>query len=69
MTDRRSERLEQGQTLSAEPLGALALVGAWGGLADQEIDAMVVDLYAQRERDIVRPVELLEEDPTPRTQP
>lgn len=30
---------------------------------------MVVDLYAQRERDIVRPVELLEEDPTSRTQP
>lgn len=55
------ERLKQGQILSAEPLGALALVGAWQELEDQEIDDMVADMYAQRERDIVRPVELPEE--------
>lgn len=57
----RSGRSEQGQSLPAEPRGALALVGAWEELADREIDAMVADIYAQRERDIVRPVELPEE--------
>lgn len=55
------ERLKQGQILSAEPRGALALVGAWEELEDREIDDMVADIYAQRERDIVLPVELLEE--------
>lgn len=43
------------------PLGALALVGAWDGLVeDGEIDAMVEEVYAARERDSGRPVGELE---------
>ncbi|CAN5274263.1 hypothetical protein BH18ACT10_BH18ACT10_17180 [soil metagenome] len=39
--------------------GALALVGAWGEFAeDAEIDAMLEDIYAARERDTGRPVDL-----------
>jgi prevent-host-death family protein len=52
------ERLERGETTSTEPRGALALVGAWSALEDQELDALIADIYAQRERDIARPVVL-----------
>jgi prevent-host-death family protein len=42
-----------------QPQGALALVGAWGDiLTNEEIDAMVADIYAARERDTGRPVDL-----------
>ncbi|MDP2953838.1 MAG: type II toxin-antitoxin system Phd/YefM family antitoxin [Chloroflexota bacterium] len=52
------ERLEQGQATSARPLGALALVGAWREVEDQEWDALIADLYARREQDAGRPVEI-----------
>jgi prevent-host-death family protein len=52
------ERLEQGQATFARPLGALALVGAWRDVGDEEIDALVADIYAAREKDFGRPVEL-----------
>ena len=48
-------RLEQEP---ASPKGALALVGAWAEVSDEEIDAFVADVYAQRERDMGRPVSL-----------
>lgn len=52
-------RLQQEQASSAHPLGALALVGAWGGiLSDEEIDQFIADVYAERERDTGRPVNL-----------
>lgn len=56
------ERLE-GERGGASPRssrrGALALVGAWGELAeDGEIDAMLAEIYAARERDTGRPVDL-----------
>jgi prevent-host-death family protein len=44
-----------GQPLAA-PQGALALVGAWAALDDAEIDALVEEVYAQRERDLPRPI-------------
>jgi prevent-host-death family protein len=52
------ERLEQGQAASARPLGALALVGAWREVGDEEIDAMVAHIYAEREKDMGPPVDL-----------
>jgi len=56
------ERLEGEQrdaSLRSGRRGALALVGAWGGLVeDAEIDAMVDEIYAARERDTGRPVSL-----------
>lgn len=47
----------QGAT-SAQPHGALALVGAWQAIDDRVLDALVEDLYAQRREDIVRPASL-----------
>jgi prevent-host-death family protein len=53
------ERLENGQTKPAKPRGALALVGAWeNALTDEEIDEFIRDVYAARERDMGRPVDL-----------
>jgi prevent-host-death family protein len=52
------ERLEQGQATLATSPGFLALVGAWGQLTNEEIDSFVADIYAAREKDFGRPVEL-----------
>jgi prevent-host-death family protein len=52
------ERLEQSQTLSARPLGALALVGLWRDVGDEELDALIAEIYASREKDLGRSVEL-----------
>ena len=38
--------------------GALALLGAWGDVEDQVIDAFLDDVYAARSRDRGRPVPL-----------
>lgn len=53
------ERLENepGDDLS-RPLGAIALIGTWGEAGDREIDAMLAEVYAERERDTGRPVDL-----------
>ena len=46
---------ERGGAFSRSPRGALALVGAWGALVeDEEIDAMLGEIYAARERDTGR---------------
>jgi len=52
------ERLEQGQVASVRPDWALSLVGAWREVGDEEIDALVAHIYAEREKDMGRPVEL-----------
>jgi prevent-host-death family protein len=54
------ERLEaEGGSPRLRSWGALALVGAWGEFVeDDEIDAMVGEIYAARERDTGRPVDL-----------
>jgi prevent-host-death family protein len=52
------ERLEQEHATSARPTGALALVGAWRDMPDEELDALVSDIYAAREEDKGRPVKL-----------
>ena len=42
-----------------KPQGALAFVGAWGDLmSDEEIDQFIADIYAAREQDTGRPVDL-----------
>ena len=45
------ERLEDGRATSARPRGALALVGAWRELKDEEVESLVADIYAERESD------------------
>ena len=56
------ERLEGGHGkagTSGRPRGALALVGVWEGVVeDEEIDAMLEDIYSARERDPGHPVDL-----------
>ena len=42
----------------SRPRGALALVGAWGAVADEDIDALVADIYARRVAGAGRRVEL-----------
>ena len=52
------KRLEQDHARPLRPLGALALVGAWAELGNEEIDALVAHIYAEREKDLGRPVDL-----------
>jgi hypothetical protein len=48
-----------GRALHWRPQEALALVGAWGEfVGDEEIDTMVGEIYAARDRDTGRPVDL-----------
>jgi len=51
-------RLEETQSTSAAPRGALALLGVQHDLRDEEIDALVDDIYVQRLRDFGRPVDI-----------
>ena len=53
-----SESQDEDWPISARPEGALALVGAWREVGDREIDSLIEDIYAERERDNGRPVEL-----------
>ncbi len=41
-------RLEEARPVSAQPRGALALLSVQHDLTDEEIDALVDDIYAQR---------------------
>lgn len=52
------ERLEMDQATSGRPQGALALVGAWQEVKNEELDAVMEDIYAEREKDTGRAVEL-----------
>ena len=52
------ERLEAERTTSTRPQGALALVGAWREVDDKVIDALIEDIYAQREQEFGREVQL-----------
>ena len=53
------ERLEaEGREVSSRSLGALALVGAWGEVQDRDLDTLLEEVYAERERDTGRPVDL-----------
>ncbi|MBI2965910.1 MAG: type II toxin-antitoxin system Phd/YefM family antitoxin [Chloroflexi bacterium] len=52
------DRLEHERARSARPQGALALVGAWRDIPDRKLDALLSDIYAARQRDTGRPVNL-----------
>ena len=53
------ERLEaESRDASSRSLGALALVGAWGEVEDRDLDTLLEEVYAERERDTGRPVDL-----------
>ncbi|HLH25003.1 MAG TPA: type II toxin-antitoxin system Phd/YefM family antitoxin [Chloroflexota bacterium] len=55
------QRLEGAAAPPAQPPSVPPWVGAWGDLlTDEEIDAFIADVYAARERDLGRPVELEE---------
>ena len=51
------ERLEKGDSTS-RPVGAMSLVGAWGEAEESEVDAVLEEIYAERERDTGRTVDL-----------
>jgi prevent-host-death family protein len=53
------ERLEKprGATTS-RPLGAIALVGALSEAEEKDLDVVLDEIYAERERDTGRPVDL-----------
>ena len=52
------ERLEEVRAVTPRLLGALALVGAWRDVDDQDLDTLVADIYSQRAQDTGRPVML-----------
>ena len=52
------EQLDRERAAAMRPRGALALIGAWADLPDDEIEAVVADIYAAREHDTGRQVEL-----------
>ena len=52
------ELLEQQRATSALPHGALALVGAWREVSDEAVESLIEDIYAHRENDTGRTVEL-----------
>lgn len=53
------ERLEREWSASnSRALGALALVGAWGEAEEKDLDAVLDEIYSERERDTGRPVHL-----------
>ena len=52
------ERSEPAPARPARPQGALALVGAWRELSEKELESLIEDIYASREEDLGRRVEL-----------
>ncbi len=53
------ERLEKERgDATSRPLGALALVGAWGEAEEEDLDAVLEEIYAERERDTGRSIDL-----------
>ena len=52
------ELVDQEPDAASRPRGALALVGAWGEVADEDIDSLVADIYARRAGATGRRVEL-----------
>ncbi|MBA3877085.1 MAG: hypothetical protein C0498_09150 [Anaerolinea sp.] len=53
-----AEQLEDALPAPRRRRGALALVGIWSGVEDEMVDRIVSDIYAARERDLGRPVDL-----------
>lgn len=52
--------IERSKDQKNDPLGVLAVVGAWSDLEAEEIDDLVSDIYSSRAKDEGRTVELEE---------
>ncbi len=52
------QRLEEGQVIATAPGGALAMVGAWQDAGDDLLDTLIAEIYARRQEDKGRPVEI-----------
>ena len=53
------ERLEgEKGDAPSRPLGAIALAGVWGEVEEVDLDAVLEEIYAGRERDTGRPVDI-----------
>ena len=52
------ELVDQEPDAASRPRGALALVGIWGEVADEDIDVLIADIYARRAESSSRRVEL-----------
>ena len=52
------EMLERGRPTSGRPCGALALAGAWQEVDEGRLDNLLAEIYAERNRDTGRPVEI-----------
>ena len=52
------KQLEQAVPAADSPAGAMALVGLWHDVPDDEIDALLAHIHTARDRDIGRSVEL-----------
>ena len=52
------ERLEEQAAATSRPLGALALLGAWSEAEEQDLDMVLEEIYADRECDTGRTVDL-----------
>ena len=50
--------LGEGRPTSKRPHGALALAGAWSEVDDEDLESLVEEIYAAREKDTGRPVDL-----------
>ena len=53
-----SESSERRPATSTRPRGALALVGAWREVNEKELESLIEEIYAGRQRDLGRRVEL-----------
>ena len=53
-----SERSEQAPAPPARPQGALALVGAWRDVNEKELESVIEEIYASRNKDVGRRVQL-----------
>ncbi len=53
------ESLEAGGSTARQPVGALALVGAWREVDDEDMDSLVKGIYAEREKDTGRSVPVI----------
>lgn len=52
------ERLHGGLPTLEEPLGALALLGAWGDIDEKELDSLIEEIYENRLKDSCRQIDI-----------
>ncbi len=60
VTPEELEQIQANPAWSSQPKGFLALVGLWADVPDEEIDAMLDEIYRLRDADQGRAVDLSE---------